>query len=77
MKNGRVKIPQNKYAGIEKNEKVQALRAELQNFGVKKKRGKETMEAISGHDDLVDALWLGIQASQKLARGAAFAICQD
>lgn len=77
MKNGRVKIPENRHAGMELNPKIAALRTELQNFGVKKRRGKETMEAISGHDDLVDSLWLAVQASQKFLVGDAYAICQD
>ncbi len=39
------------------NEEVKKLLKELNNFGVKRnKRGKETMEALTGHDDLVMAL---------------------
>lgn len=53
------------------------LYEELLSFGLKVKRGKERMEALSGHDDLVDALWLANLAAQDKTSGPSFVIIQD
>lgn len=59
------------------NYELKMLKHELENFGVRVKKGKEVLEAISGHDDLVIALGLAITASQQMNRALPFAICQD
>ena len=56
---------------------VQTLYDELRAFGVKVSRGKETMEALAGHDDLVDSLWLANIAAQQGYRKPAMAITQN
>ena len=52
------------------------LKKELTNFGVKKnKAGKERMESLSGHDDLVMALAMANEAAQNLG-SLPFAVLQ-
>jgi len=56
---------------------VKALKQELLNFGVKKTRsGKERMEALHGHDDLVMAFAIANYASQTYGN-LPYAICQN
>jgi phage terminase large subunit-like protein len=60
----------------EETNEVSRLKKELLNFGVKRSRaGKERMEALTGHDDLVMALAMANQASQEYG-GLPFAILQ-
>ena len=55
---------------------ITRLKKELVNFGVKRnKAGKERMEALAGHDDMVMALAIANQAAQDLG-GLPFAITQ-
>lgn len=56
---------------------IKRLRNELRNFGVKERGGKERMESLSGHDDLVMALCLAEKASQEVGGEKGFAVCQD
>jgi len=56
---------------------LRALYEELVAFGIRIKRGKETMEALSGHDDTVDALWLANLAAQGENTAPAHIILQD
>jgi len=57
---------------------TQKLKEELRNFGVRRTRGKERMEALSGKDDLVMALALANKAaSQGIMDGLDYAICFD
>lgn len=56
---------------------LRTLIKELNNFGVKRtKQGKERMEALSGHDDLVMALAIANFIAQETA-SLPFAIVQD
>ena len=70
MRQGRLIFPDE---GFE----VGALKKELENFGVKLKRGKETMESLIGHDDLVDALWICNLATQEYGGSLPMAVVQD
>ena len=73
MKRGRFFIPED-----EEHPELEELRKELKGFGVRIKRGKEFMEAVTvKHDDLVDALYWANLASQVGDSGQAFAITQD
>jgi len=58
-------------------EEVRRLKQELLNFGVRRtKSGKERLEALRGHDDLVMALAIANYSAQEL-NNLAFAIVQD
>jgi len=70
LQNGRMWFP-------EDVQEVQDLKNELRQFGIKEIRGKERMESLSGHDDLVDSLWIANMATQQYTGGCSFAIAQD
>lgn len=56
---------------------IRRLIKELTNFGVRRsKQGKERMEALAGHDDLVMAMAIANDASRNLS-GLPYAVCQD
>ena len=58
----------------EDTNEIVKLKKELMNFGVKRnKAGKERMEALAGHDDMVMALAMANQAAQDLG-GLPFAV---
>lgn len=60
----------------EETSEIVRLKKELVNFGVKRnKAGKERMEALSGHDDMVMALGLANKASQDFSNTSTV-ICQ-
>ena len=61
----------------EETYEVKMLKNELENFGVRIKRGKEVMEAIGGHDDLVLSLAICNQATQQIRSSTPFAITQN
>jgi len=52
------------------------LRKQLTSFGYKMSRGKRVMEALSGHDDVVDALWIANMATQDAMGSPSAAYCQ-
>ncbi len=61
----------------EETNEIIRLKKELVNFGVKRnKAGKERMEALSGHDDMVMALGLANKASQDFSN-TSNVICQN
>ena len=65
-----------------KGSEVFRLRDELTKFGVKivRTRGggsKETMAALSGHDDLVMSTAIANHAAEEYGSGSAGVICQD
>jgi len=70
MQNGRLWFP-------EETVEIKSLKNELRQFGIKEVRGKERLESLSGHDDLVDSLWIANMATQKYSGGSSFAITQD
>jgi len=71
MMNGNLIIP-------DETPEVRELKKELTNFGVRKtKFGRERMEALSGHDDLVIALAIANTAAQQYNLASGVAICQD
>ena len=70
MQNGRLWFP-------EETPEIKAMKEELRQYGIKEVRGRERMESLSGHDDLVDALFIANLATQNLAGGYSFAIVQD
>lgn len=70
MRNRRVIFPK-------ENEYIKRVKDELKNFGVLKKGTREVMTALSGHDDLVDALWLALEASRQMESPCSLVICQD
>jgi len=70
MQNGRLYFP-------EDTMEVKSLKEELRQYGVREVRGKEKMESLSGHDDLVDALWIANMGTQQFSSGLPFAVCQD
>ena len=56
---------------------ISRLKKELLNFGVKiNKAGKERMEALTGHDDMVMALAIANESAQNIG-GLPFAILQQ
>lgn len=58
----------------ESTNEIVRLKKEMMNFGVKKSRiGKERMEALSGHDDIVMSLAMANQAAQDMG-GLPFAM---
>ena len=70
MKQGNMIIPQD-------DEEIKNLKQELLSFGVRKTRsGKERMEALKGHDDMVMALAMANHAAQTYG-SLPFAILQD
>ena len=72
MQSGNLIIP-----GKTRIEEIEKLKKELLNFGVKRtKHGKEKMEALSGHDDLVIALAIANDAARNMS-SLPFALCQD
>lgn len=73
MKRGHLFIPDDN-----SHPELLELRKELRGFGVRIKRGKEVMEAVTvRHDDLVDALYWVNMATQTGNSGQAFAIIQN
>jgi len=73
IRRGRLTAPSN----IDMVPELKSLYEELRSFGIRIKRGKERMEALSGHDDLVDALWLANIAAQSSVSSPAVAIVQN
>lgn len=72
MRNGNLIIP-----GNERIPEIDQLKKELVNFGVKRtKQGKERMEALAGHDDMVMALAIANEGARTLS-SLPFAVCQD
>jgi hypothetical protein len=61
----------------EEEEEIKRLKDELRNFGVKLKGNKERMESLSGHDDLLTALWTANLATQQMGGGCSYAVTQD
>ena len=60
------------------HEELNSLHKELKGFGIRIRRGKEFMEAVTvKHDDLVDALYWVNLASQSGESSQAYAIIQD
>lgn len=58
----------------EETNEITKLKKELLNFGVKRnKAGKERMEALAGHDDMVMALAMANEAAQDIG-GIGFAV---
>lgn len=51
------------------------LRDQLTSFGHKYKRGRKVMEALTGHDDVCDSLWIANYATQKSHSFESKAIC--
>ena len=70
MKHKRLRIPK-------QTTEIKALKDELRCFGVRKKRGIEVMEALTGHDDLVDALWIVNKFAKSIIKGPSVVILQD
>ncbi len=70
MRQGRLVIPSETY-------EIKELRKELENYGVRVRKGKEVMESLIGHDDLVDALWICNLSTQEYGGSLPHAIVQD
>ena len=52
----------------------EVVKTQLLSFGYKEVRGKKVMEALSGHDDIVDALAAANIATQEFNRDFSTAI---
>jgi len=50
---------------------MKILKEQLVSFGYKWKRGKKVMEALTGHDDAVDSLWIANKGTQD------FSVCES